>query len=174
MQGLPQKAKGRFRRTQASWNTDPAGVLLVATGYPSDGAVYYVYGVELRRTTMPAGPITHTTPAVGTGPMEERFSIPTNALRQGDFRSFILIDGSFEDWEAIPVVMSDPAEGGAGALDIADVQAANDEDWLYLRLTLHAPGVFNTSTNNIFFDANPDNPGFGVLGIGSEMLIHLP
>lgn len=457
-----------YLRHHFSWNTDPAGVLLVATGYPSDGAVYYVNGVELRRTTMPAGPIIHTTPALGTGPMEERFSIPTNALRQGDnvlaveahqaiqgnadfsfgfsllaaisyppafpdttqpadqsvregegamlsapilvtepatyqwykdgaampgesgpsliladvrlaaaglytlevrngaspepvrsrearltvirepvgiasepadatiragtafnlgvtpsgtgpfsyqwfrgdgttiegatlatygrvatpadagdyyvvvsnpipstaqsrrvrvdvlqdtekprlvrvtganrrvivtfseamdpataveisryvmtpdvavlsasldpaapetvilttaahelnktyrlqvngvsdrfgnvilpgtsetFRSSILIDGSFEDWEAIPVVISDAAEGGAGALDIADVQFANDEDWLYLRLTLHAPGIFNASTNNIFIDANPDNPGFGVLGIGSEMLI---
>ncbi|MFN0130015.1 MAG: hypothetical protein ACKV19_25400 [Verrucomicrobiales bacterium] len=457
-----------YLRNHFSWNTDPAGVLLVATGYPSDGAVYYVNGVELRRTAMPAGPITHTTPALGTGPMEERFSIPTNALRQGEnvlaveahqaiqgnsdfsfgfsllaaisyppafpdatlpadqsvregegatlsapvlvtepatyqwfkdgvamvgqsgptlmladvrlaaaglyslevrnpaapdpvrsrearltvvqeavgiigepvdttiragtlfslgvtpsgtgpfgyqwfrgdgtpidgatlptyggvataadageyyvavsnpipsttlsrrvrvtvltdtelprlvevtganrrvvvrfsepvdqttasnpafyslsprvtvlsairdpgepdvvrlttaahepmktyqlqvtgvtdrfgnailpgssdtFRSSILIDGSFEDWEAIPVVLNDPEEGAAGALDIADVQAANDEDWLYFRLTLHAPGVFNASTNNIFIDANPDNSGYGVLGIGSEMLI---
>ena len=53
-----------------------------------------------------------------------------------------------------------------------DAYIANDDDYIYVRVTFYGPGDLATSYNNIFIDADNDPAtvyAFG--GIGSEMLI---
>src|SRR6185503_20290120 len=86
----------------------------------------------------------------------------------------IAIDGSFGDWAGVPVALMDASETTAGA-DFNQVFVANDDQFLYIRFTLHAADSPFTSRNNIFIDSD-DNAGSGFrpLGsavFGSEMLI---
>lgn len=98
-------------------------------------------------------------------------SVPgTNA---GTFKR-IVIDGSFGDWAGVPVSWNDASETTAGA-DFWQVYVANDDQYLYLRFTLHAPYSPFTSRNNIFIDSD-DNSGTGyhpagLGGFGSDLLI---
>jgi hypothetical protein len=83
----------------------------------------------------------------------------------------------FNDWAAagIPVVDMDPADNPGGSpdpfIDIADIQVANDNDFLYIRATFH-----NNSSGSFLFlafdtDQNPAT-GFDILDaglIGSEV-----
>lgn len=54
-----------YLRARFEWTNDPAGVVLVASNYLSDGAVVYVNGIEAKRFRMPSGPVTFDTPATG-------------------------------------------------------------------------------------------------------------
>ena len=88
----------------------------------------------------------------------------------------IAIDGSFVDWEGAPVAATDAA--GGTALDIAEVAAANDGDFLYLRVTLHAAGLPFSSTNTHLYLDTDNNPATGhapqdvAAGtFGSEMMV---
>jgi hypothetical protein len=88
----------------------------------------------------------------------------------GEFKR-ISIDGSFEDWAGVPVAVEDAADSMT-SVDYGNVYFANDNDYLYLRFTLHTPGEPFTSHENIFIDADNDPAtGFPFHGIGSEMLI---
>lgn len=72
----------------------------------------------------------------------------------------------FADWAEIPVVDMDPADN-SGDLDIANVQVANDSDYIYIHATLH--NTTPTSMQNLFlgFDTDQDSAtGFDVLQIG--------
>jgi hypothetical protein len=74
----------------------------------------------------------------------------------------------FADWAAsgITVVDADPADNG-GFLDIADIQVANDSDFIYIHASLH--NTEPTSLLNIFLGFDTDqNPatGFDVLQVG--------
>ena len=93
------------------------------------------------------------------------------SLTAGDFKH-IAIDGSFDDWAGIPPAFEDSSDT-ANSIDYATVYVANDADYLYLRLTLHAPGDPFTSRENIFIDADNDPAtGYHPIGaVGSEMLI---
>jgi len=55
-----------YFRTHFQWTNDSAGVAFVITNYLSDGAIYYLNGVEVRSVRMPAGPISYSTPAAET------------------------------------------------------------------------------------------------------------
>ncbi len=85
----------------------------------------------------------------------------------------IVIDGSFADWDGVPVLDSDPDEGAP--VDFSEVQVANDADYLYIRFTLHAPASpFADFNAHLFLDTD-DNPATGLpvsgAGIGSEVMI---
>ncbi|MDP3849368.1 MAG: hypothetical protein Q8Q59_02610 [Luteolibacter sp.] len=88
------------------------------------------------------------------------------------FRS-IAIDGDFSDWSGIPVIANDPVNGSA--VDFADVQVANDSDYLYVRFTLHtAASPFSDYNTHLFLDADANQAsGFQVSGgvIGSELMV---
>src|ERR1035437_2423233 len=84
----------------------------------------------------------------------------------------ITVDGSFSDWRGVPMAYI-AAAGPATAIQYENVYIANDQSNLYIRVTLYSPWpAFQDSFDNIFIDANNDpSTGFGVGGIGSEMLI---
>jgi hypothetical protein len=82
-----------------------------------------------------------------------------------------VVDGQFDDWAGLTVAHSDPSEPPAAGTDFADIWVTNDDQYLYVRFTLHSPGDPSTFLNNIFLDTDPENSGFGTFGIGSEMLI---
>ncbi|MDB6037438.1 MAG: fibronectin, partial [Verrucomicrobiales bacterium] len=97
----------------------------------------------------------------------------------------ITIDGAFDDWAGVPVAYLDPAFADdptfvdnpakfAGVTDLKAIYVAHDDQYLYVRFTLYAPGDPFTSRNNIFIDADNDSTtGFRAAGglLGSEVLI---
>ncbi len=103
--------------------------------------------------------------------VQDRFGNTIAAGSQKKFRSTIVIDGSFDDWGDVAVAYSDANEAPAAGTDFKDIWVANDDQYLYIRFTLYAPGDPGTYLNNIFVDADPNNAGFSTYGIGSEMLI---
>src|SRR5262249_36940756 len=83
----------------------------------------------------------------------------------------ITLNCSFSDLAGVPLVDSDPADNSTTA-DYGDIYVANDDNYLYIRFTLHAAYDPSGFQQNIFIDAD-NNPGtgYGANGIGSEMLI---
>ena len=49
----------------------------------------------------------------------------------------ISIDGNFADWADVPLVASDPLDNASG-VDLANLKVANDDNLIYVYLTLHA------------------------------------
>ena len=83
----------------------------------------------------------------------------------------ITVDGDFADWAGVPLLASDPLDN-PGSVDYADIYLANDDNYLYIRFTLHTAADPFTWQQNIFLDAdNSVGTGFGAGGLGSEMLI---
>src|SRR6185369_8363466 len=79
----------------------------------------------------------------------------------------ITVDGSFEDWAGVPPAYEDPAFQDdpryqtdptpfEGVTDLKTIYLAHDDQYLYVRLTLYAPGDPFTAQNNIFIDADND------------------
>jgi len=54
-----------YFRAYFEWTNDPAGVVLVASNYLSDGAAFYLNGTEMKRLRLPPGPVLFNTPATG-------------------------------------------------------------------------------------------------------------
>ncbi|MEI6391929.1 MAG: Ig-like domain-containing protein [Verrucomicrobiota bacterium] len=89
---------------------------------------------------------------------------------QMTFVSSIMIDGSFDDWQGVPLLLSNDA-GDPSATDFKDVYAFNDANYIYFRLTLWEPSDLLSSQNNIFIDTD-NNPATGnTFWGGSELLI---
>ena len=64
----------------------------------------------------------------------------------------------------------DPADSTTSA-DYKTVYVAHDNDFLYIRFTLHTPHAQFTSHENIFVDTDDDpSTGYSLI-VGSEMLI---
>ncbi len=85
----------------------------------------------------------------------------------------ITIDGAFTDWDDIPVISTDPVDGTT--VDFANVRVANDENYLYVRFTLHnSASPFSDFNSHLFLDTD-NNPATGLpvsgAGIGSEVMI---
>ena len=75
----------------------------------------------------------------------------------------ITIDDLYDDWIGVPVLDSDPADN-PGFVDIADVQIANDNDWLYIRTTYYSELSLGTT---IAIDSDNDtSTGFDIFGLG--------
>ena len=91
----------------------------------------------------------------------------TSAASAGMFAN-IVIDDLYDDWAGIPVLDSDPLDN-AGGVDIADIQVANDNTYLYVRITYHAPKSLTT-----YLSVDNDNniaTGYNIYGanlVGSE------
>jgi hypothetical protein len=74
----------------------------------------------------------------------------------------------FDDWAAsgIPVVTMDP-EDNPGDLDIANVQIANDNDYIYIHATTYSPSSISLVNLFLAFDNDRDkSTGFDILQIG--------
>ena len=101
----------------------------------------------------------------------DRFTNSVAPNTQITFRSSIVIDGSFGDWASVPLAFTD-AQDSTESIDYKDVYIASDDQYIYVRVSLYSPGDPADFHNNVFIDAD-NNPatGFGVGGIGSEMLI---
>jgi hypothetical protein len=76
-----------YFRTHFNWTNDAANIAFVVTNYISDGAVFYLNGLELTRIRMPGGAISYATPATGTNsPVGHAgiFGINGSTLQSGD------------------------------------------------------------------------------------------
>jgi hypothetical protein len=76
-----------YFRTHFSWNNQADNIAFVVTNYLSDGAVYYVNGVEARRVRMPTGTIGFATSAASTNSpagQPDVFGISAGLLLIGD------------------------------------------------------------------------------------------
>lgn len=89
---------------------------------------------------------------------------------QVTFVSSILIDGSFDDWEGLPVLFSN-SPGDPSATDFKDVYAYSDTNHVYFRLTLWEPSDLLSAQNNIFIDTDNDSGTGNTFWGGSELLI---
>ena len=90
----------------------------------------------------------------------------------GTFKT-INVDGSFGDWAGVPLLESDPADSPT-TVDYGDIYVANDDNYLYIRFTLHAAADPFTFQQNIFIDAdNTAGTGYGANGqiYNNEVLI---
>lgn len=75
----------------------------------------------------------------------------------------ITIDDDYSDWIGIPELVIDPADSPDGP-DIASIQVANDNTYLYIRLHYHTADSFSTYLA-IDNDNNPAT-GFNIFGLG--------
>lgn len=83
----------------------------------------------------------------------------------------ITIDGSFDDWAGVTPANVD-AQDSTGTWDLKDVYLANDDEFLYVRVTLYAPGDYGSFHHHVLIDADANAAtGYPTLGIGSELLI---
>jgi hypothetical protein len=63
---LSSGANTYYFRTHFNWNNNPANIAFVVTNYLSDGAVYYLNGVEVKRVRIGTNAVTYATSATGT------------------------------------------------------------------------------------------------------------
>jgi hypothetical protein len=84
---LTSGANTYYFRAHFNWNNLPDNVAFVVTNYLSDGAVFYLNGVEVNRVRMPAGTVNYSTVATGTNSPAGQYSVfgvPGSALVLGD------------------------------------------------------------------------------------------
>lgn len=103
--------------------------------------------------------------------VKDRFGNTIASGSTRSFRSSLVVDGNFDDWADVPLAHTDPSEEPAAGTDFQDIWVSNDDQYLFIRFTLYAPGNPGTYLNNIFLDTDPENIGFSSWGIGSELLI---
>lgn len=83
----------------------------------------------------------------------------------------ITVDGGFEDWLGVPVTEIDEMDA-MGDLDYRDVAIANDDDFLYVRVRLHAPASYANFHHQVLVDTDADGAtGHPWGGLGSELFI---
>lgn len=97
------------------------------------------------------------------------FSAPAMA---GTYRT-ITIDGDFSDWDGVPILTTDTI-GGSSPFGFTALYAANDDDYLYIRVVFNASYDVNTLNGgpSIYVSLDNDNNastgwdifGYGVLG----------
>ena len=91
-------------------------------------------------------------------------------LHAGQFKR-VTIDGDFDDWLGVPVSEVDEVDG-EGVFDLKDVAIANDDDYLYVRVRLHAPSSYSGFYHQLLVDTDADGgTGYGWGGLGSELLV---
>ena len=61
----PLSGSTYYLRTRFQWTNEPASVVLVASNYLSDGAVFYLNGAEVKRVRLPSGDVSFNTAAAG-------------------------------------------------------------------------------------------------------------
>jgi hypothetical protein len=75
-------------------------------------------------------------------------------------------DAAFDDWDAIPLAVSDPADNPSvlNIIDVADVKIANDNDFIYIYASGH-----KMRTNGLYLAFDTDQElatGFDIFGLG--------
>ncbi len=84
---LSRQARTVYLRTTFEWDYDSKGIVLISTNHISDGAVFYLNGLEAKRLRMPDGAITSSTYASGSNPSPgspEVLVLPSSALTLGE------------------------------------------------------------------------------------------
>ncbi|HEX6963031.1 MAG TPA: PEP-CTERM sorting domain-containing protein [Lacipirellula sp.] len=72
----------------------------------------------------------------------------------------------FDDWAAIPVASMDAVDN-PGDLDIANIQIANDEQFIYIRASLHNTAAISLANLFLAFDTDQTRAtGFDIFQIG--------
>ncbi len=92
------------------------------------------------------------------------------ANSQMAFISTILLDGSFDDWEGVPLLYSQD-QGLTNAAEWKEVYAYNDAEYIYFHVTLWEPNDLLNAQNNFFFDTDNDSTTGNASWGGSELLI---
>ncbi len=83
----------------------------------------------------------------------------------------ITIDGSFEDWAGVPPAVVD-AEDAPGQFDLKEVYVANDDQYLYVRIKIHAEADYGAFHHHVLIDADASTAtGHPRLNVGSELMI---
>lgn len=89
------------------------------------------------------------------------------------FRSTIVIDGDLADWSGISPLQSEPQDTPEG-IEFKDFYVANDDEFLYVRFSFHAP-VGPLPVNHYYhINLDTDNDpatGHSAGGIGVEVMI---
>lgn len=81
------------------------------------------------------------------------------------------MDGLFEDWENLSFVQKDA--NNSNSIDLIELSASNDDDYLYLRIKLDREILFQQSALRVWIDAdNNANTGQQVRDLGSELYYH--
>jgi len=86
----------------------------------------------------------------------------------------IVIDGLFDDWQEVPVTITDP-EGDYNYDDWAELKITNDDDFIFFKISLHSEETLLQNWNNFFLyiDADRDSlTGHPFRGIGAELAWH--
>jgi len=86
----------------------------------------------------------------------------------------IVIDGLFDDWQEVPVTITDP-EGDYNYDDWAELKITNDDDFIFFKISLHSEETMLQNWNNfyLYIDADRDSlTGHPFRGMGSELAWH--
>ena len=86
----------------------------------------------------------------------------------------IVIDGLFDDWQEVPVTITDP-EGDYNYDDWAELKITNDDDFIFFKISLHSEETLLQNWNNFFLyiDADRDSlTGHPFRGLGAELTWH--
>ena len=86
----------------------------------------------------------------------------------------IVIDGLFDDWQEVPVTITDP-EGDYNYDDWAELKITNDDDFIFFKISLHSEETLLQNWNNfyLYIDADRDSlTGHPFRGLGTELAWH--
>ena len=86
----------------------------------------------------------------------------------------IVIDGLFDDWQEVPVTITDP-EGDYNYDDWAELKITNDDDFIFFKISLHSEETLLQNWNNfyLYIDSDRDSlTGHPFRGIGAELAWH--
>jgi len=86
----------------------------------------------------------------------------------------IVIDGLFDDWQEVPVTITDP-EGDYNYDDWGELKITNDDDFIFFKISLHSEETLLQNWNNfyLYIDADRDSlTGHPFRGMGAELAWH--
>ena len=86
----------------------------------------------------------------------------------------IVIDGLWDDWQEVPVAVTDP-EGDYNYDDWAELKITNDDEFIFFKISLHSEETLLQDWNNFFLyiDADRDSlTGHPFRGLGAELTWH--
>jgi len=86
----------------------------------------------------------------------------------------IVIDGLFDDWQEVPVTITDP-EDDYNYDDWAELKITNDDDFIFFKISLHSEETLLQNWNNfyLYIDADRDSlTGHPFRGLGTELAWH--
>ncbi|RMG83825.1 MAG: T9SS C-terminal target domain-containing protein [Bacteroidetes bacterium] len=88
----------------------------------------------------------------------------------------IIVEGTFSDWENVPVAYADAAgDDGWSGVDFGRLWMANDEGWFFLRLEIGPERNLQTDNEITLYIDTDNDPSTGKLfnGIGAEITYNL-